>query len=64
MVTNMASSAFLPIMTDRTDDVIKGLNDAVIQDRKIEYTKRYFVNKIREDLTPLNQPKEGEVRVS
>ena len=64
MVTNMASSAFLPIMIDRTDDVIKGLNDAVIQDRKIEYTKRYFVNKIREDLTPLHQPKEGEVRVS
>jgi endoribonuclease Dicer len=63
-VMNMAASAFLPIVTDRTEDIIKDLNDAVIQDRKIEYTKHYFVDKIREDLTPLHEPQEGEVSVS
>lgn len=63
-VTSMAASAFLPIMTDTTDEVTRDLYDAVIQDRKIEYTKRYFVGKIREDLTPLHKPREGEVSVS
>lgn len=64
VVMNMATSAFLPIMTDRTEDIIKDLNDAVIQDRKIEYTKHYFVDNLREDLTPLHEPQEGEVRIS
>ena len=63
MVMSMAASAFLPITTDRTEDIVKGLNSAVIQDRKIEYTKHYFVDKIREDLTPLHEPQEGEVRI-
>ena len=61
-VMSMASSAFLPITTESTENVIKDLADAVIQDRKIEYTKHYFVGKIREDLTPLHKPQEGEVR--
>jgi len=64
VVTSMAASAFVPIMTDGTKDVIKDLTGAVIQDRKIEYTKHYFVDKIREDLTPLHKPQEGEVRLS
>jgi endoribonuclease Dicer len=63
VVMSIAASAFLPITTDSTEEIIKDLNDAVIQDRKIEYTKHYFVNKIREDLTPLHKPQEGEVRV-
>ena len=63
-VMNMAASAFLPIATESIEDVIKDLNNAVIQDRKIEYTKHYFVDKIREDLTPLHKPQEGEVRIA
>lgn len=61
LVMSMAASAFLPIATDTTADITRELCDAVIQDRKIEYTKRYFVDKIREDLTPLHKPQEGEV---
>jgi len=64
IVMSMAASAFLPIATDSTERIIKHLDDAVVQDRKIEYTKHYFVDKIREDLTPLHKPREGEVRVS
>jgi hypothetical protein len=64
LVMNMAASAFLSITTDSTEEIIQDLNDAVIQDRKIEYTKHYFVDKIREDLTPLHKPQEGEVRFS
>ena len=63
-VMNMAASAFSPITTDSTGEVIKDLDNAVIQDRKIEYTKHYFVDKIRDDLTPLHKPQEGQVRVS
>ena len=58
-----ATAAFLPVTTNSTDEIIKDLDDAVIQDRRIEYTKHYFVDKIREDLTPLHKPQEGEVRV-
>ena len=61
VVTSMATSAFLPIMTHTTDEITRDLHDATIQDRKIEYTKHYFVDKIREDLTPLHKPQEGEV---
>lgn len=63
IVTGMAASAFLPIMTNTTEEITKDLYDAVIQDRKIEYTKHYFVDKIRQDLTPLHKPQEGEVSV-
>ena len=63
VVMSMAASAFLPITTDSTKETIKDLDDAVIQDRKVEYTKHYFVDKIREDLTPLHKPQEGEVSV-
>jgi len=63
-VMNMDASAFLPIATDSTEEVIRDLDNAVIQDRKIEYTKHYFVDKIREDLSPLHKPQEGEVRVT
>jgi len=61
--TNMAAFAFLPIATDNTKELIKDLDNAVIQDRKIEYTKHYFVDRIREDLTPQHKPQEGEVKV-
>ena len=59
---NLAAAAFLPITTNSTEEIIKDLGDAIIQDRRIEYTKHYFVDKIREDLTPLHKPQEGEVR--
>ena len=64
VVMSIAASAFLPITTGTTEEIMRDLNDAVIQDRKIEYTKHYFVGKIREDLTPLHKPQGGEVRVS
>ena len=62
IVMSMAAAAFLPITTNSTEEIIKDLGDAVIQDRRIEYTKHYFVDKIREDLTPLHTPQEEEVR--
>ena len=63
VVMNTAASAFVPIATNSTEEIVEDLDDAVIQDRRIEYTKHYFVDKIREDLTPLHKPQEGEVRV-
>ena len=63
VVTRMAASAFLPITVDNTEQITGDHHDAVIQDRKIEYTKHYFVSRVREDLTPLHKPREGEVWV-
>ena len=57
-----AAAAFLPVTTNGTDEIIKDL-DAVIQDRRIEYTKHYFVDEIHKDVTPLHKPQEGEVMV-
>ena len=51
---SMAASTFEPIVTNNTGEIVKDLDDTVIQDRRIEYTKYCFVDKIREDLTPLH----------
>ncbi|KAI0303226.1 hypothetical protein BC826DRAFT_984082 [Russula brevipes] len=39
-----------------TEDLEASLEDAIIQDRWIEYTRRYYALRIRRDLTPLSKP--------
>lgn len=39
------------------------IQDAIIQDRAVEFTNRHFLLRVREDLTPLSKAAEGEVRV-
>jgi endoribonuclease Dicer len=39
------------------------MEDAVIQDRWIEFTRRYFVAGVRTDLTPLSKPEPGIVSI-
>lgn len=63
IVEDMCSSVFLPIAVDSTEEINRDLEDAVIQDRKIEYTKHYFVDRVRQDLSPSHRPQEGDVRV-
>lgn len=57
-----ASEAYVRVKPGSPEDVAEQLHDAVIQDRWVEYTKRYFVAKIRDDLSPSHKPGEGEVR--
>jgi endoribonuclease Dicer len=46
------------------DDLKHDLTGVMIQDRALEFTKRYFVCQVRKDLSPLSQPAVGSVRLS
>jgi endoribonuclease Dicer len=44
------------------DDLTRDVNDLVIQDRSLEFAKRYFISRLRPDLNPTSKPAEGSVR--
>lgn len=37
--------------------------DAVVQDRKVEFTNRYFITKVRRDMTPLSKAEDSPVNI-
>ena len=43
------------------EEVENHLKDAIVQDRWIEFTRRYKVVKVRKDLTPLSKPSDSPV---
>lgn len=45
----------------RTDNLEAALEGAIIQDRWIEYTRRYYALRLRRDLTPLSKPVDSPV---
>ncbi|TFK75994.1 ribonuclease III [Pluteus cervinus] len=51
-----ASNWAVPLKAETVADLIEDLNDAVVQDRWVEFTRRYEVVKLRTDLTPLSKP--------
>lgn len=61
-VSLAASQAYVRLTPGSPEIIAEQLRDAVLQDRWVEYTKRYFVVKIRQDLSPMHKPGEGEVR--
>ena len=48
----------------QTDNLEAALEDAIIQDRWIEYTRRYYALKLRQDLTPLSKPVDSPVSLT
>jgi endoribonuclease Dicer len=44
-----------------TENLEDSLEDAIIQDRWIEYTRRYYALRVRRDLTPLSKPVDSPV---
>lgn len=46
----------VPIKRTSAEDLVTDLEDAIVQDRFIEFTRRYKVAKLRRDLTPLSKP--------
>ena len=44
-----------------TEDLDVSLEDAIVQDRWIEYTRRYYAVGLRRDLTPLSKPVDSPV---
>jgi len=51
----------VPIKRTSAEDLVNDLQDAVVQDRFIEFTRRYKVAKLRRDLTPLSKPTDSPV---
>jgi len=47
-----------------TENLEASLEDAIVQDRWIEYTRRYYALKLRPDLTPLSKPARVDSPVS
>ena len=45
----------------QTDNLEASIEDAIVQDRWIEYTRRYYALKVRRDLTPLSKPVDSPV---
>lgn len=45
----------------QTENLEASIEDAIVQDRWIEYTRRYYALKLREDLTPLSKPVDSPV---
>ncbi|KAF4602175.1 hypothetical protein EYR40_005379 [Pleurotus pulmonarius] len=51
-----ATAWALPLKDDNENNLDDDMKDAVIQDRWVEFTRRYEVVKLRRDLTPLSKP--------
>jgi len=45
----------------QTENLEASIEDAIVQDRWIEYTRRYYALKLRGDLTPLSKPVDSPV---
>jgi endoribonuclease Dicer len=45
----------------QTENLEASIEDAIVQDRWIEYTRRYYALKLRKDLTPLSKPVDSPV---
>lgn len=48
---------------ESTENLISDIQDAVIQDRWVEFTRRYYVTLLRQDLNPMSKP-DGSCRES
>ena len=61
LVSLAADHWAVPINKDSPEQVELDLKDAIVQDRWIEFTRRYNVVKVRHDLTPLSKPADSSV---
>ncbi|KAJ7937137.1 ribonuclease III [Mycena leptocephala] len=59
LVTRGALSWSMPLKYGRAEDVTEDIEDAVIQDRSTELTRRYDVLRVRSDLSPLSRPEDS-----
>ncbi|KAJ6539259.1 hypothetical protein B0H19DRAFT_1314532 [Mycena capillaripes] len=59
LVTRGALTWSAPMKYGRPEDVAQDIEDAVIQDRTTELTRRYDVLRVRPDLSPLSRPEDS-----
>lgn len=60
-VTIAANDWAVPLASHNLRTVQKDVEDAVIQDRWVEFTRRYDVVRMRPDMTPLSKPEDSPV---
>jgi len=60
-VAKAADRWAVPLQAESLEALNNDINDAIIQDRWVEHTRRYFVVKVRPDLTPLSKPADSPV---
>lgn len=56
-----AENWVVPLKRESVDSLSADLQDAVIQDRWVEFTRRYDVVRVRADLSPLSKPEDSAV---
>jgi endoribonuclease Dicer len=62
-LVSLAGEKFaVPLRSSTLADMEQDIKDAVIQDRWVEFTRRYNADKMRPDLTPLSKPLDSPVR--
>lgn len=61
LVKLAAESWAVPLASCNTRTMAKDMEDAIVQDRWVEFTRRYEVVCIRHDLTPLSKPEDSNV---
>jgi endoribonuclease Dicer len=61
LVALAANSWVVPLASRNLQSITKDVEDAVIQDRWVEFTRRYDVVRMRPDLTPMNKPLDSPV---
>lgn len=62
-VEKAVSNWAYPLLPDDKKLASHDVQDSIVQDRSVEFTNRYFVVKMRNDITPLSKAEEGEVRI-
>jgi endoribonuclease Dicer len=61
-IVSLASKQWaVAIRNDSPEGIEADLEDAIVQDRWIEFTRRYKVVNVRRDLTPLSKPADSSV---
>jgi endoribonuclease Dicer len=62
LVSLAGDNFVVPLRSSTLADLEQDIKDAVIQDRWVEFTRRYNADRMRPDLTPLSKPLDSPVR--
>jgi endoribonuclease Dicer len=62
LVSFAGDKFIVPLKGGTVEDMEQDIQDAVIQDRRLEFTRRYDAVRVRPDLTPLSKPADSPVR--
>jgi endoribonuclease Dicer len=63
LLSMAAKTWVIALQTESVEKLEQDIEDAVIQDRWVEFTRRYQAVKIRRDLSPLSKPADSPVRL-